>query len=109
MVKAFVVASLGVLSLVLDTGCGSVPGGPASSGGTLEESIVFQPQAYPVGNWFPVPAAEDVWFDSPDGVRLHGWFAEAKRPRAVVLYLHGNAGNVTNRRDVLRLFPDQLS
>lgn len=43
----------------------------------------------------PVPH-EDVWIESTDGVRLHGWFLKAHgEPRATVVYLHGNAQNLT--------------
>jgi fermentation-respiration switch protein FrsA (DUF1100 family) len=38
---------------------------------------------------------EDVWISSTDGVRLHGWFLKAREPKATVVYLHGNAQNLT--------------
>lgn len=39
---------------------------------------------------------EDVWIDSSDDVRLHGWFLKARgTARATVVYLHGNAQNLT--------------
>lgn len=45
--------------------------------------------------------AEDVWLKSPDGPRLHAWFfAAAKsspRARFVMLFCHGNGGNLTSR------------
>ncbi|MDB5309202.1 MAG: alpha/beta hydrolase [Gemmataceae bacterium] len=92
--------------LVLATGCATLAGGAAA----IEDSIVFQPRLYPRGDWTPDPRIEDVYFTSSDGVRLHGWFAEPDRnpPRAVVLFTHGNGGNVTTRRQVLHLFRDQL-
>jgi fermentation-respiration switch protein FrsA (DUF1100 family) len=67
--------------------------------------LVFLPSKYPEGNWhLDAPLYEDAWFRAGDGVGLHGWFAEAAQPRAVVLYAHGNAGNITNLHPVLRLF-----
>lgn len=43
----------------------------------------------------PIPH-EDVWIDSSDDVRLHGWFLKAQgEARATVVYLHGNAQNLT--------------
>jgi dipeptidyl aminopeptidase/acylaminoacyl peptidase len=43
----------------------------------------------------PVPH-EDVWIEAQDGQRLHGWFLKAEgEPRATVVYLHGNAQNLT--------------
>ena len=41
---------------------------------------------------------EDVYFESSDGVRLHGWFVPG-RTAATMLWLHGNAGNIGHRVD----------
>jgi len=69
----------------------------------FEESIIFHPLKYPEGVWkvggFEV---EDAYFQAADGTKLHGWYAPRENPRAVVLYCHGNAGNVTNRTEILR-------
>jgi len=46
---------------------------------------------------------EDVELATEDGVRLHGWYVTAtewESPRPVVLFLHGNAGNVSYWADV---------
>lgn len=75
---------------------------------TFEESAIFHPSRYPEGDWDSEPAYEDAWFTPADGARIHGWYAEAKNPRAVVLFAHGNAGNITHRRWVLELFRDRL-
>ena len=70
----------------------------------FEESLIFMPSKYPAGDWTPPGLAiEDAWFEA-DGLKLHGWFVDVARPRAVVLIAHGNAGNVTNRDDLLRQF-----
>jgi fermentation-respiration switch protein FrsA (DUF1100 family) len=70
----------------------------------FEESLIFMPSKYPAGNWNPPGlAVEDAWFES-DGLKLHGWYVDVPQPRAVVLIAHGNAGNVTNRYDLLRQF-----
>jgi fermentation-respiration switch protein FrsA (DUF1100 family) len=41
--------------------------------------------------------ANDIYFPSDDGVRLHGWFLPAKNPPAkgTVLLVHGNAENIS--------------
>ena len=39
---------------------------------------------------------------------LHGWFVPCERPRAVVLFAHGNGGNLSHRADLLRAFHDRL-
>lgn len=45
--------------------------------------------------------AEEVWLKTPDGILLHGWFfaADQSSPRArfVMLFCHGNGGNLTSR------------
>ncbi|HKJ66982.1 MAG TPA: alpha/beta fold hydrolase [bacterium] len=46
---------------------------------------------------------EDVTIRTGDGKRIHGWFLPHESPRAVVLYLHGNAGNISDRVDSIRL------
>jgi len=38
-----------------------------------------------------------------DGVRLSGWFVPAERPRATVLFCHGNAGNISDRLDTIAI------
>ncbi len=47
---------------------------------------------------------EEVWLRSADGTGLHGWFLPAVQPRAVLLFLHGNAGNISHRLESLALF-----
>ncbi|MGD8370899.1 MAG: alpha/beta hydrolase [Syntrophobacterales bacterium] len=46
---------------------------------------------------------EDIWFDSSDGVRLHGWLVSASPPGHLLLFCHGNAGNISHRLDNVRL------
>ncbi len=82
--------------------------GPLSPLAPLERSVLFQPAPFPNGNWDPAGLGqEDAWFESDDGVRLHGWFVARGRPRAVALFLHGNAGNITSRESVLRVLRDR--
>lgn len=44
---------------------------------------------------------EDVSFESTDGVKLHGWYIQGRFP-VTVLWLHGNAGNIADRLDILK-------
>lgn len=44
---------------------------------------------------------QDVALTAADGVRLHAWWVPAPQPRRVVLFLHGNAGNISHRLDKL--------
>lgn len=47
---------------------------------------------------------EDVSFTTEDGVNLHGWFIPRDGARGTVLFLHGNAGNVSHRLDKISIF-----
>lgn len=49
-------------------------------------------------------AYEDLTITTEDSQKLHGWFVPAERSSAVVLFLHGNAGNVSHRLDWIALF-----
>lgn len=40
---------------------------------------------------------EDVWFQSTDGLTLHGWLVPAPEARFTVVWFHGNAGNISHR------------
>ncbi len=59
------------------------------------------PFFHPTREHLPAPPLagilpEDVWFPSGDGLRLHGWFlAPAGPAKGTVLFLHGNAENVS--------------
>jgi fermentation-respiration switch protein FrsA (DUF1100 family) len=46
---------------------------------------------------------EDVSIETADGVTLHGWFI-AGRSRRVLIFFHGNAGNISHRLDSIRQF-----
>lgn len=70
----------------------------------LEESFIFFPSRYPAGEWDPPDLEfQDVEFRSADGTRLHGWYLPHPHPRAVILFSHGNAGNLSHRADTARL------
>ena len=64
----------------------------------LEAAMTFHPARIAAGATVKPPSgAEDVWFTTEDGVRLHGWFFKSARgPSATVIYFHGNGGNITN-------------
>lgn len=46
--------------------------------------------------------AEDVWVETEDGERLHGWFFPNDSAKYVVIFSHGNAGNISNRIDIAK-------
>lgn len=76
---------------------------------SLDELLLFHPSKYPEGDWEPKGLVfADVWFTAEDKTRLHGWYCPHEQPRAVVLYAHGNAGNLSHRRPVVERLQKQL-
>ncbi len=47
---------------------------------------------------------EDVELVTKDEVRLHGWFVPSDNARGTLLFLHGNAGNISHRLDSIAIF-----
>ena len=47
---------------------------------------------------------ETVTLATRDSVFLHGWYVPADRQKGVLLFFHGNAGNISHRLDSLRIF-----
>lgn len=76
----------------------------------FEEHLIFFPTRYPAGDWQPPELAfEDAWFEAADGTRLHGWYVPHPEPRAVMLWSHGNAGNLSDRAELLTELHDRAS
>ena len=46
---------------------------------------------------------KDVFFSTEDGRRLHGWFFPQDGDSPVILFCHGNAGNISHRLHNVRL------
>src|SRR5262245_38798080 len=82
----------------------------------MEPRMLYYPtrelEASPADAGWPF---EDVTIRAADGVALHGWFIPAARdseragaergtqPGLTVLFLHGNAGNISYRMEKLRI------
>lgn len=47
---------------------------------------------------------EALTLETADGERLDAWFVPAPQARGVVLFLHGNAGNMSQRMDSIAMF-----
>jgi hypothetical protein len=71
-----------------------------------------QAMYYPIRDLFRTPADagllfEDVAIGTEDGETLHGWWVPSGRHAApVVLFFHGNGGNVSHRLEKLAVFRD---
>jgi len=47
---------------------------------------------------------ENVYFETADGVKLSGWFVPSDSTRGVILFCHGNAGNISHRLESIQIF-----
>ena len=47
---------------------------------------------------------ETVSFETSDGVKLSGWFIPSDGTIGVILFCHGNAGNISHRLDSIQIF-----
>lgn len=47
---------------------------------------------------------QDLWLHTADGETLHAWLIPALQRRGTVLFLHGNAGNISHRLDSIAIF-----
>lgn len=47
---------------------------------------------------------ESIIFKSSDNTKLHAWYIPKKDAKTTLLFLHGNAGNISHRLDSIKLF-----
>jgi fermentation-respiration switch protein FrsA (DUF1100 family) len=87
----------------------------------FEDSFIYFPAKYPAGAWERaepqaregriVARVADVQLTAADGMRLHGWYGtphigrggalEPLETKATLLFLHGNAGNISHRYEII--------
>src|SRR3989338_4683675 len=69
----------------------------------LDQLFVYHPAPWIDRDWARASELplQEVWFDSADGIRLFGWYVESRETRAVLLWCHGNAGNIIHRLENL--------
>jgi uncharacterized protein len=73
----------------------------------FQSSLVFYPETEREAVATPSQAGlpyEDLHLKTSDGVSLHGWYIPAAQPRGTVLFMHGNAGNISHRLDSIEIF-----
>jgi len=69
----------------------------------FEKQLVFFPSRYPEGYWEPRALGlqvEDIFFAAGD-LELHGWYLPHPSAVGQILMCHGNAGNVSDRLELL--------
>jgi uncharacterized protein len=49
---------------------------------------------------------EELEFRTEDGIAISGWYIPAQEDKEVVLFCHGNAGNISHRLDSIKIFHD---
>jgi fermentation-respiration switch protein FrsA (DUF1100 family) len=78
------------------------------AGRVLERSFIYFPERELIGDPAEFGLAfDDAYFVARDGVRLHGWFVPGPGD-LTCLWFHGNAGNISDRLENLRLLHDEL-
>ncbi len=75
----------------------------------IEQRMIF----YPSASIENTPAHvglefEDLSFITRDNVRLNGWFVPHPDARSTLIWFHGNAGNIGDRVENLKLLHDQV-
>lgn len=73
------------------------------------QSRLLYLRSVPGRDFVATPADAGMSFETvrpvtDDGVKLHGWLVPAEGERGTLLFLHGNAGNISHRLDSIRIF-----
>ncbi|MEJ2142371.1 MAG: alpha/beta hydrolase [Gammaproteobacteria bacterium] len=73
----------------------------------LQPGMLF----YPYKTLDAIPADwglsyENVAITTSDNIQLHGWYLPNKKSKQVILFFHGNGGNISHRGDSLKIFHD---
>lgn len=75
----------------------------------MEENFIFFPDAEINETPRAIGLAfDDIFFNTSDGVRLHGWFVPGHRAQTTLLWFHGNAGNISNRLENIKLIHNKV-
>ncbi len=71
----------------------------------FESTFVFQPSPWEDRPWAQLSGLplEEVWLPVDDEVTIFGWFVDAGPTKPVLLWCHGNAGNVSHRLENIQL------
>lgn len=76
---------------------------------SMEDHLIFYPSSTititprDVGIDF-----DDVNFSTRDGVLLNGWYVPYREARSTLVWFHGNAGNIANRVENIKLLHDKV-
>jgi fermentation-respiration switch protein FrsA (DUF1100 family) len=76
---------------------------------TLEDKVLFQPEAGAKKYDGPPAPIQDLELPMPDGNRIHGRWVPNPNATGAILYLHGNAGNIDGYAATVRETYDNLN
>ena len=86
---------------------GTVYGGMAAWVFCAQNGLVYCPRNEladtPDGNGL---AFEDVWLENALGTRIHAWWLPCEGAERVLLFCHGNGGNISHLMESYRIFHD---
>lgn len=70
----------------------------------LDRLFLYHPAPWVDRDWARLSGLplEDARFRAEDGPQLFGWYVRAVQTQAVILWCHGNAGNIIHRLENLR-------
>jgi fermentation-respiration switch protein FrsA (DUF1100 family) len=75
----------------------------------LERWLVYPAPPRSAGDWKATWLPhEDVWFQSADGTKLHGWLVPHDKPKRAILYCHGNGEHVAFNAELAAQLRDTL-
>jgi hypothetical protein len=71
----------------------------------MQGRMLFMPVREMSGNPGNIGLAyEELTLTTQDGVILHGWYIVANEEKGIVLFCHGNAGNISHRLESIKIF-----
>ena len=71
-----------------------------------QDSLIFKPtqDVKPIAEVFP--GASENWISTPEGNQLQTWFKPAQIGKETLVYLHGNAGNLSTRGRLINILSE---
>ncbi|MBN1355233.1 alpha/beta fold hydrolase [bacterium] len=77
----------------------------------IENHFLYFPDRYP--QYWVEPSVyglpfEDLWLDTPDGCRIHGWWIPSNRSDFAMMFCHGNGGHLAYRTEMIHFWMHRL-
>ena len=74
----------------------------------FQEKMIFMPEFLPKDYQYEFPSAfEEIYLDTEDGARLNALHFKVENPKGVILYYHGNAGELASWGLVVQKFVER--